>query len=158
MSDSDPSLPQHLPDTAPPPVQFSPSPSPSPSPSHDPTYPFPGSSPPFSDTARSEAGSPSTRAPSASDFRPGHGGGGGDDDARLVLYTPPSILGIFRSAAINLLLPFINGLMLGFGELVAHEVAFRFGWGGTRVCIYFPSWRRSRRSGRKKRDGGGWVV
>ncbi|KAI6248953.1 Mitochondrial import protein 1 [Erysiphe necator] len=37
------------------------------------------------------------------------------------------------SAAINLLLPFINGLMLGFGELFAHEAAFRLGWGGTKV-------------------------
>lgn len=25
--------------------------------------------------------------------------------------------------------------MLGFGELVANEVAFRFGWGGTKVFI-----------------------
>lgn len=29
------------------------------------------------------------------------------------------------SCAINLLLPFINGLMLGFGELVAHEICWR---------------------------------
>jgi len=32
------------------------------------------------------------------------------------------------------LLPFVNGLMLGFGELVANEAAFRLGWGGTKVC------------------------
>jgi len=30
--------------------------------------------------------------------------------------------------------------MLGFGELFAHEIAFRWGWGGTRV---FPSSRVS---------------
>ncbi|CAR29246.1 hypothetical protein ZYGR_0Z01680 [Zygosaccharomyces rouxii] len=29
------------------------------------------------------------------------------------------------SCAINLVLPFINGLMLGFGELLAHEVCWR---------------------------------
>lgn len=52
----------------------------------------------------------------------------------LILYTPPTIWGLLRGAAINLLLPFINGLMLGFGELFAHEAAFRLGWGGTKVC------------------------
>jgi len=52
----------------------------------------------------------------------------------VILYTPPTIWGLVRGAAINLLLPFINGLMLGFGELFAHEAAFRLGWGGTKVC------------------------
>jgi hypothetical protein len=52
----------------------------------------------------------------------------------VILYTPPTIWGILRGAAINLLLPFVNGLMLGFGELFAHEAAFRLGWGGTKVC------------------------
>ena len=57
----------------------------------------------------------------------------------LVLYSPPTFWGLLRGAAINLILPFINGLMLGFGELVAHEAAYRLGWGGTRVCtsLYF---------------------
>lgn len=41
--------------------------------------------------------------------------------------------GLLRGAAINLLLPFVNGLMLGFGELFANELAFRFGWSGTKV-------------------------
>ncbi|KIN01573.1 hypothetical protein OIDMADRAFT_18559 [Oidiodendron maius Zn] len=58
----------------------------------------------------------------------------------VVLYTPPSLWGLIRGAAINLVLPFINGLMLGFGELFAHEAAFRLGWGGTKV---FPVSRRS---------------
>jgi len=53
----------------------------------------------------------------------------------MQLYTPPTPLTILRSAAINLILPFINGLMLGFGELFAHEIAFRLGWSGTRVCV-----------------------
>ncbi|KAI9807224.1 MAG: hypothetical protein M1825_005942 [Sarcosagium campestre] len=51
----------------------------------------------------------------------------------LILYSPPTIWGLIRGAAINLLLPFVNGLMLGFGELLAHEAAFRLGWGGTKV-------------------------
>jgi hypothetical protein len=51
----------------------------------------------------------------------------------LILYKPPTIWGILRGAAINLVLPFVNGLMLGFGELFAHEAAFRLGWSGTKV-------------------------
>lgn len=51
----------------------------------------------------------------------------------VVLYKPPTIWSIIRGAAINLLLPFINGMMLGFGELFAHEAAFRLGWSNTRV-------------------------
>lgn len=53
----------------------------------------------------------------------------------IVLYKPPTVWSMLRGAAINLLLPFINGMMLGFGELFAHEAAFRLGWGGTRVRI-----------------------
>lgn len=52
----------------------------------------------------------------------------------LILYKPPTLWGLLRGAAINLLLPFVNGLMLGFGELVANEAAFRLGWAGTKVC------------------------
>lgn len=55
----------------------------------------------------------------------------------MILYSPPSLWGLVRGAAINLLLPFINGLMLGFGELFAHEAAFRLGWGGTKVITFF---------------------
>ncbi|KAI1362933.1 outer membrane protein TOM13-domain-containing protein [Xylaria arbuscula] len=57
----------------------------------------------------------------------------------LILYKPPTTWSLIRGVAINLLLPFINGMMLGFGELFAHEAAFRLGWGGTRV---FPASRR----------------
>lgn len=53
----------------------------------------------------------------------------------LILYAPPTIWGLLRGAAINVLLPFINGLMLGFGELVANECAFRLGWSGTKVSL-----------------------
>ncbi|OAA65913.1 Outer membrane protein, MIM1/TOM13, mitochondrial [Niveomyces insectorum RCEF 264] len=61
-------------------------------------------------------------------------------DRPVILYRPPTLWSLFRGAAINLLLPFINGMMMGFGELFAHEFAFRLGWGGTRV---FPSSRRA---------------
>lgn len=51
----------------------------------------------------------------------------------VIIYQPPTIWGILRGAAINLILPFVNGMMLGFGELLAHEFAFRLGWSGTNV-------------------------
>ncbi|KAI4596787.1 hypothetical protein KJ359_005130 [Pestalotiopsis sp. 9143b] len=58
----------------------------------------------------------------------------------MILYQPPTVWGLIRGTAINLLLPFINGMMLGFGELFAHEAAFRLGWSGTKV---FPLSRRT---------------
>ncbi|KAK3297281.1 outer membrane protein TOM13-domain-containing protein [Chaetomium fimeti] len=57
----------------------------------------------------------------------------------VILYQPPTVWSVIRGAAINLLLPFVNGMMLGFGELFAHEAAFRLGWSNTRV---FPLSRR----------------
>lgn len=51
----------------------------------------------------------------------------------VILYKPPTVWSLLRGTAINILLPFINGMMLGFGELFAHEAAFRLGWGGTKV-------------------------
>ncbi|KAB2576688.1 Outer membrane protein MIM1/TOM13 mitochondrial [Lasiodiplodia theobromae] len=60
----------------------------------------------------------------------------------VILYHPPTLWGLMRGAAINLVLPFINGLMLGFGELFAHEIAFRLGWSGTKV---FPVHRSNTR-------------
>ncbi|QDS68958.1 hypothetical protein FKW77_008771 [Venturia effusa] len=67
-------------------------------------------------------------------------GSSSSSNSPMILYSPPTFWGIFRGAAINLLLPFINGLMLGFGELFAHEAAFRLGWTSTKV---FPNWRSS---------------
>jgi hypothetical protein len=55
------------------------------------------------------------------------------DSSPLILYSPPTVWGLLRGAAINLVLPFINGLMLGFGELFANEIAFRWGWSTTKV-------------------------
>ncbi|EMD67182.1 hypothetical protein COCC4DRAFT_131141 [Bipolaris maydis ATCC 48331] len=68
----------------------------------------------------------------------------------LILYKPPTLWGLLRGAAINLLLPFVNGLMLGFGELVANEAAYRLGWSGTKI---FPSHRLGSTTGRRVGPG-----
>ncbi|VEU21924.1 DEKNAAC102915 [Brettanomyces naardenensis] len=34
---------------------------------------------------------------------------------------------------VNLVLPFINGVMLGFGEIFAHEIGYRYNWAGAVV-------------------------
>lgn len=104
---------------------------------------------PHSESSYADAGSPPQNASPRSDD-------GGSSDSPLVLYRPPTLVGLLRTAAINLVLPFINGLMLGFGELFAHEIAFRLGWGGTRVCAVRPvcfdgermiGWRSGLRAG-----------
>ena len=56
-------------------------------------------------------------------------------------YTRPRLILWLRSMAINMFLPFVNGVMLGFGEIMAHEIAFRVGWRGSRV---FPDTQRRR--------------
>ncbi|KUL92130.1 hypothetical protein ZTR_02215 [Talaromyces verruculosus] len=58
----------------------------------------------------------------------------------VILYKPPTLWGLLRGTAINVLLPFVNGLMLGLGELIAHEAAFRLGWTNTKI---FPTYRRT---------------
>lgn len=64
----------------------------------------------------------------------------------MILYSPPTVWSLLRGAAINLLLPFVNGLMLGFGELLAHEAAFRLGWSGTKVRLRLNDRRMRARS------------
>lgn len=73
--------------------------------------------------------SPPTSSPSPPDSQ-------NNTSRPVIIYQPPTIWSLLRGAAINLLLPFVNGMMLGFGELLAHEAAFRLGWGGTNVSIY----------------------
>jgi hypothetical protein len=56
---------------------------------------------------------------------------------RLVLWRGNvGLVSSLSSLAINLFLPFINGMMLGFGEILAHELGFKWGWVGARVSIY----------------------
>lgn len=49
-----------------------------------------------------------------------------DSDSDFSSITLSKFLSFASSFSINLILPFINGLMLGFGELVAHEFSWRF--------------------------------
>ncbi|KAG7869220.1 hypothetical protein KL918_000765 [Ogataea parapolymorpha] len=46
-----------------------------------------------------------------------------------------SIWSFLGSCGINLVLPFINGVMLGFGEILAHEIGFRYNWAGAKVSF-----------------------
>lgn len=60
------------------------------------------------------------------------------DSFNIIKREPPLSWGvIFWSCAINVFLPFVNGLMLGFGEIFAHELGFRWGWSAARVCNLF---------------------
>lgn len=59
-----------------------------------------------------------------------------EEDGVVVATTPTlnlTLLDLVKKAAINLFLPFINGVMLGFGEIAAHEIGFRYNWSGARV-------------------------
>lgn len=60
-----------------------------------------------------------------------------EDDNDLLALTSQEytidIWSILKKGAINIILPFINGMMLGFGEILAHEIGFRYNWTGARV-------------------------
>ncbi|KAJ4288294.1 hypothetical protein N0V88_007486 [Collariella sp. IMI 366227] len=73
----------------------------------------------------------------------------------VILYQPPTIWSIIRGAAINLFLPFVNGMMLGFGELFAHEAAFRLGWSNTRALPKSSIHATSRQFGTALRNSNG---
>ncbi|KAI8887054.1 hypothetical protein K501DRAFT_283500 [Backusella circina FSU 941] len=45
-------------------------------------------------------------------------------------YRHPTLSWILKSTAINFVLPFFNGVMLGFGEILANELVFKYGWFG----------------------------
>lgn len=57
------------------------------------------------------------------------------DDQNIILTFSRSTVSILSSCAINLFLPFINGMMLGFGEIFAHELGFKWGFTGARVRL-----------------------
>ncbi|KAG5360337.1 Mitochondrial import protein 1 [Yarrowia sp. B02] len=50
-----------------------------------------------------------------------------------ITFSLPAIGRFLGRCCINLVLPFINGMMMGFGELVAHEIGFAWGMSGARV-------------------------
>ncbi|RIB18645.1 outer membrane protein TOM13-domain-containing protein [Gigaspora rosea] len=55
------------------------------------------------------------------------------DDTVVPFYRRPQFYSsILRTFAFNFFFPFINGVMLGFGEICANELAFRMGWFGAR--------------------------
>jgi hypothetical protein len=47
-------------------------------------------------------------------------------------YRHPKFISFFQVFTMNFVFPFINGVMLGFGEICANELAFRMGWFGMR--------------------------
>ncbi|KTW32642.1 uncharacterized protein T551_00127 [Pneumocystis jirovecii RU7] len=51
----------------------------------------------------------------------------------LTSYNRKRLWSFFRSSVINMFLPFLNGVFLGFGEIFAHEVASRWGFLTPRV-------------------------
>ncbi|KAJ8103928.1 outer membrane protein TOM13-domain-containing protein [Lipomyces tetrasporus] len=53
--------------------------------------------------------------------------------SRSLWKSASTYLSILRFSAINLLFPFINGVMLGFGEIVANEIGIRWGFIGAEV-------------------------
>ncbi|EMG48740.1 hypothetical protein SBY92_004033 [Candida maltosa Xu316] len=74
------------------------------------------------------------------------------EQSRALDRQPPyviDIFGILKKAAINLVLPFINGMMLGFGEILAHEIGFRYHWIGAKVEPPRRLEQRKRESGSK---------
>ena len=56
-----------------------------------------------------------------------------DDSAVVVRRIPWG--SIIKRVLINLAVPFINGIMLGFGELFAHEIGVAYGWRQSRVSL-----------------------
>ncbi|GBC04427.1 hypothetical protein RclHR1_05680012 [Rhizophagus clarus] len=47
-------------------------------------------------------------------------------------YRHPKFISFLEILTMNFVFPFINGVMLGFGEICANELAFRMGWFGIR--------------------------
>ncbi|KAG5458704.1 MAG: hypothetical protein BJ554DRAFT_1024 [Olpidium bornovanus] len=77
---------------------------------------------------------------------------------------PSFIEALARAAFVHFFIPFVNGIMLGFGEIAANELAFRYGWFGSRVVLFNGSSasvgvvRQQRGKGRAKDGEGSGVV
>lgn len=52
-----------------------------------------------------------------------------------------TIISLCKATAINLILPFINGVFLGFGEICAHELAYLWGWTNSAHVVNVPGRR-----------------
>jgi hypothetical protein len=85
---------------------------------------------PQTESYAEEVSYPSDEPPSSEDSS-------NSSNSIITFYKPPTLLSLLRTTAINLILPFINGVMLGFGEIFAHELAFRWGWRGAKVSQTF---------------------
>ncbi|KAK9768921.1 hypothetical protein K7432_000048 [Basidiobolus ranarum] len=48
-------------------------------------------------------------------------------------YRHPRLLAVLKVFAFNLFLPFLSGVFMGFGEICANEVTFKWGWVGART-------------------------
>ncbi|GJJ69339.1 pentafunctional AROM polypeptide [Entomortierella parvispora] len=57
------------------------------------------------------------------------------------LISRETILAICKATAINFLLPFVNGVFLGFGEICAHELTYRWGWTNSAHVVSVPGRR-----------------
>ncbi|PRT52782.1 Mitochondrial import protein 1 [Wickerhamiella sorbophila] len=55
------------------------------------------------------------------------------EDESVVVERKIPVLSITRRILINLAIPFINGIMLGFGEIFAHEIGVAYGWRQSRT-------------------------
>ncbi|CAG8591075.1 7358_t:CDS:1 [Paraglomus occultum] len=47
-------------------------------------------------------------------------------------YKHPRLVSFIKGFALYFFFPFLSGMMMGFGEISANELAFRLGWFGTR--------------------------
>ncbi|KAG0356250.1 Mitochondrial inner membrane protein oxa1 [Gamsiella multidivaricata] len=52
-----------------------------------------------------------------------------------------TIISLSKATAINFILPFINGVFLGFGEICAHELTYRWGWTNSAHVVSVPGRR-----------------
>jgi hypothetical protein len=83
---------------------------------------------PNTDSYPEEVSYPSDDAPSSAESH--------SSNSLVTLYQAPTFLSLLRTTAINLVLPFINGVMLGFGEIFAHELAFQWGWRSAKALLF----------------------
>lgn len=56
-----------------------------------------------------------------------------DEEINIAQLTKIDAWEVIKRAGVNLFLPFVNGFMLGFGEILAHEVGFYYGWFGAKI-------------------------